>query len=184
MIYFTSDLHFNHKFMAGRRKFGTPENPDVEKMNEAIITAWNTYVTRKDEVYVIGDFAFGPQDKAKKIFYRLNGHKHLIKGNHDAKWMDDWDWASVSQIKVVKWDGQYKAQLCHYPMMTWWNAHKGMWHLHGHTHGNLPKDNNTRIDVGPDATGMVVVSSDWVVEQMSTREYDYVDHHRDGDFEY
>ena len=54
MIWFTSDLHFNHlnilKYEPKSRPF---EN--VAEMNEALIKNWNDRVKPEDTVFVLGD---------------------------------------------------------------------------------------------------------------------------------
>ena len=183
MFYFTSDIHFNHKFMANLRGY-----KDVDVMNADLVEKWNDTIQPKDEVWILGDVAFGPKEKAIPIIKGLHGQKTLIAGNHDAPWLLQAPlWVAVHKgFKSKRWSvevpGQkkfqrYSAFCCHYPMLTWPNAHEGVFHLHGHSHGNLPPDNNTRIDVGIDATGQIAVSTEWVVEEMSKREYDKVDHH-------
>lgn len=186
-IYFTSDIHFNHKFMARLRGFR-----DVPTMNAEIVSKWNDLIEPHDEVWVLGDVAFGPRDEAMALVQQLKGIKTLILGNHDSPWLVKWGgWENVHYYKSKRWnveeeDGpkRYSAFCCHYPMLTWPNAHEGVFHLHGHSHGNLPADNNTRIDVGIDATHQIAVSTDWVVAEMAKREYDKVDHHgnKDGYF--
>ena len=52
MIYFISDTHFGH---ANIVKMCERPYPDVEAMNEALITAWNERVHGDDTVYIIGD---------------------------------------------------------------------------------------------------------------------------------
>ena len=83
-IFFTSDLHFNHKnllHLGQGRPFKT-----IEEHDEAIIQNWNSVVTKSDLVYILGDVSLGcPQEKLIDYFKRLNGAKHLIIGNHDRK---------------------------------------------------------------------------------------------------
>ena len=56
MIYFTSDLHFNHAniIMLCNRPFQS-----VEEMNRVLIENWNNAVNKNDDVYVLGDFIMG-----------------------------------------------------------------------------------------------------------------------------
>lgn len=84
MIWFTSDLHFFHdrilEFHPKRKEiFGNT----VEKAKEAMIQLWNSRVSKKDTVYILGDLAFGEVEDKRKLFQRLNGNKVLILGNHD-----------------------------------------------------------------------------------------------------
>ena len=81
MIYFTSDLHFDHAkaIKLCLRPFAT-----IEEMNQALIDNWNKTVTSKDEVYILGDITLSHNaEKAQNYLLQLNGIKHLVKGNHD-----------------------------------------------------------------------------------------------------
>ena len=51
----------------------------------------------------------------------------------------------MAEIKV---DGQHIV-LLHYGMRVWPRSHHGAIHLYGHSHGNLPGDNQS-VDVGVD----------------------------------
>jgi calcineurin-like phosphoesterase family protein len=85
-VWFTSDTHFNHQAIIDYcgRPFRTPDGHlDVQKMNEALVANWNATVGPNDTVYHLGDFAFGPTPLAARWAARLNGHKVLVKGNHD-----------------------------------------------------------------------------------------------------
>ena len=79
-IFLISDTHFNHKNIIQYcdRPFHT-----VGEMNELIIYNWNKVVGEDDIVYHLGDFALGDRDECISIGQRLNGHKILIRGNHD-----------------------------------------------------------------------------------------------------
>lgn len=171
--WFTADLHFWHRRMATHwRGFAS-----VEEMNDELIARWNATVGRGDDVYVLGDFSFGSRELNAALFRGLNGRrKYLVRGNHDhgsvtrLGWSDQWD------FKRFKLAGQ-TLYLMHYPMLTWPNASRGTWHLHGHSHGNLQAPVSTRLDVGIDATGQIALSFDEVHELMTGRAYDFVDHH-------
>lgn len=172
-LFFTSDLHFGHKFMADLRGFGRER---LDEHDESIIDAWNSVAGTRDEIHVLGDFSFHGAQKTEAIFSRLNGHKYLYLGNHDHKHTMRLGWEFVKDFGRVKHDGQ-SLWCFHYPMLTWPNAHHGTWHLHGHSHGNLQAPSSTRMDVGPDATGRVLTSIEQVREFMADRSYDFVDHH-------
>ena len=75
MKFYTSDTHFNHRAIIdhAKRPFA-----NMEEMNEAMIENWNRVVAPHDDVYHLGDFAFGG---AEAILTRLKGNIHLIRGN-------------------------------------------------------------------------------------------------------
>ena len=86
MIYFTADMHFNHKNII--RHCNRPFE-SVEEMNEVIIARFNAKVKQKDSLYILGDAVWGSADSANKIMKRLNGKKFLIRGNHDYRWVEN-----------------------------------------------------------------------------------------------
>lgn len=80
MIWLTSDTHFFHRNIIS---YCNRPYADVDEMNEGLIANWNAVVAPDDEVFHLGDFAFGAFTKVASIASRLNGNKHLILGNHD-----------------------------------------------------------------------------------------------------
>ena len=55
-IFFTADTHWGHRNIIRycQRPFA-----DVDEMNEALITNWNSTVGKDDIVFHLGDFAMG-----------------------------------------------------------------------------------------------------------------------------
>ena len=139
--YFISDIHFNH---ANVIKYDNRPFANITDHDEANIANWNSVVSDKDDVFYLGDFAFGSEETVAKYWHRLNGRKHFIQGNHDKalyKFCSKADIPLVGykEIKVRDEDLPRKWQdviLCHYPIAEWNKAHHGSWHLYGHTHGN------------------------------------------------
>lgn len=78
-VFFTADTHFgDHRTLnIHRRPFAT-----VGEMDETLIAGWNAAVGPEDVVWHLGDVARRPIDVAA-LLYRLNGTKHLIRGNND-----------------------------------------------------------------------------------------------------
>lgn len=174
-VHFTADTHFRHKFMADLRGFG---RENLDRHDEVLVENWNSVVGPRDTVYFLGDFTFAKATESPGIFKRLNGrHKHLIRGNHDPHHVVNLGWSSVNDLLRTSFDGQ-SIVMCHYPMLTWQNAHHGAWHLHGHSHGNLQGPTSTRMDVGVDCHPQFrPFSLEEVVTTLSARKYDYIDHH-------
>lgn len=145
----TSDTHFFHqkilKFCSAVRRFET-----VDEMNERIISDWNSVVQPEDTVWHLGDFSY----KAKKqqiqgVFDRLNGHKHLIQGNHDHSDTRKLPWDSVKMYHEIE-DGDRYYVLMHYPIEEWNFRTHGSIHLHGHVHTMPPHpDHPSRLTVLP-----------------------------------
>lgn len=146
--YFTSDTHFSHGSIL---RYSARPWTTVEEMDEGLIASWNYYVRKNDLVYFLGDFAFCGKPKQREILKRLNGTKHLIKGNHDASAPGDM-FETVSGLKDIRIneDGvKTKATLCHYAMRVWNCSHYGAWNLHGHSHGTM-RPLGRQLDIGVD----------------------------------
>lgn len=142
MIYYTSDLHLGNNNIIEHEN--RPWN-SVEEMNQALINNWNSRVTDEDTVYVLGDFCFKGATRSIEYLEQLNGHIHLLRGNHDyfynQKSFELWKWNS-DKGNEVHLEGQYKhgmdgkheVILCHYPILYWENMERGSIHLYGHVH--------------------------------------------------
>lgn len=82
MIYVISDTHFNHKniIQYENRPFAS-----ISEMNDTLIKNWNSVIKPEDTVIHLGDIGLGKESSLRCIVPSLNGHKILIKGNHDGK---------------------------------------------------------------------------------------------------
>ena len=140
MIYFTADNHFCHGNIIGscQRPFN-----NMNDMNKEMITRWNSYVTARDEVYILGDFMYrGTGREANEILSRLKGRKYLVKGNHE-KYLEDqtfrpeaFEW--IKDYHVLKYEGM-EFVLFHFPMLSWHKSHRGSIHLYGHVHNSAER---------------------------------------------
>ena len=147
-LFFTADTHFGHAGAIGlfRRPFNS-----VAAMDAAIEANWNRVVSPGDEVWHLGDVARRSGDVAG-LLQRLNGIKHLVRGNNDAPATAEVTaWASVSDYVELTVDGS-SLVLCHYPFRSWDGQHRRSINLHGHSHGKL-KPLPCQYDVGVDARG-------------------------------
>lgn len=131
-IFFTSDEHFDHKNIIAscNRPFLS-----IEEMNITMIKNWNNVVGKNDLVFVLGDFCWTQESRWIKILTQLNGTKILIRGNHDKR-----RYIPENEFYLV-YDGFLNIQIdtqlitiCHYPMLSWYQSHRGAWQLFGHWH--------------------------------------------------
>ena len=100
MIYYIADMHFGHKNVL---RFDNRPFADTELMDEVLIHNWNERVTDEDTVYVLGDAFWKNEESSVKIIQRLNGHKHLIRGNHDrVHGRLRFHWESIEQYSIMK----------------------------------------------------------------------------------
>lgn len=183
MIYFTSDLHFGHKNIinACRRPFHS-----VENMEKLLIMNWNELVTPKDDVWILGDFSFAKKAKTAEIAWKLNGHKKLVRGNHEHEsnafyssiFEEVYDFGKEIKVLHPETNATQRIVLCHYPLKTWNGSHYGSWNLHGHSHGSLKDDGKSlQHDVGVDVNGYYPISLARVAKIMANKTFVPVDHH-------
>lgn len=109
MRYFTSDLHFNHPFVAATRGFikgisdieqlqalrknlsndDFAKLVDIEAYNAKLIKNINSLVGKDDHLYVLGDISTGNTSSFIKALEEIDklyvprSHRHLILGNHE-----------------------------------------------------------------------------------------------------
>lgn len=159
MIWFTADHHFEHTRICelAERPFASLEEHDA-----ALEAAWNEVVRPGDTVWHLGDFSFQRKKlDVAGLLSRLNGVKHLVRGNHDHRQVRKAvGWASVQDDLVLTLPlpdtTPQKLYLRHDPVRDWAGP---AWHLHGHTHGKLGHDLAVgRVDVGVDCWGYRPVS--------------------------
>ena len=136
-LFFTSDTHFGHKNII---KFCNRPFKDTNEMNEALINNWNRVVGPDDTIFHLGDFAFGGSYLWNNMLDRLNGHIHLIIGNHDRKNLRQGysaKFESISPQLQINIDGR-SVYLNHYPFLCYGGSYRGdrdaVWQLFGHVH--------------------------------------------------
>jgi calcineurin-like phosphoesterase family protein len=151
-IWYTADLHFGHENVI---EFCDRPFKTVEEMDTTLLANMRKRVKKGDEIWILGDFAFGPRAKDRFYLSYLFGKipcnkRHLVIGNHDAQPILDLPWTSVNNLVEVR-DGSLKQNntLCHYPMVTWNHSRRGALQLFGHVHGNWMGSRNS-VNVGVD----------------------------------
>lgn len=139
-IWVTSDLHLCHdrQFIYRARGFNS-----VHEMNKTIVENWNSLVEPEDDVYLLGDVMLNDAVEGKRLFEQLNGHIHLIIGNHDTDTkvnllMDCPNLVSFNNIEIVRYKG-CRLYMSHYPTLVGnyddgRSLRRGLLNLCGHTH--------------------------------------------------
>ncbi len=175
MIWFTSDLHFNHdrEFIWKMRGFA-----DVQEMNIAIIERYNSVIQDEDEVYILGDLMLGQDtESGLNLIEQLKGKKTIIRGNHDTdtrvKLYRSRLFIPVFDAKYLKAEG-YHFYLSHYPTFTA-NLEKETLkqctiNLFGHTHqtSNFYNEIPFMYHVGIDSHNCYPVSIEQIISDMRT----------------
>lgn len=76
-VFIISDLHLSHLNMAKKRGFETIEDHDNH-----IIDKWNSVVTSKDTVWILGDITMEKKGPFH-LLDKMKGIKKVVLGNHD-----------------------------------------------------------------------------------------------------
>lgn len=130
--WFISDMHFGHTNII---QYEDRPFTDVAAMNEELIKRWNNTVAKNDIVWCLGDVGLGSKDYIHSIICQLNGHKRLVRGNHD-NWSDqvyrDMGFEYVSKYPVVL---KNFFVLSHEPM-EYMGKCSPFYFIYGHVHGS------------------------------------------------
>lgn len=119
-VWLTSDLHFGHQkeFLYGPRGYDS----NIQMMQD-VVERWNSKVAPEDHVYILGDLIVG--DNEPYAFYmlqRLNGHFHIVLGNHDSDRRKDLYQQLLNPVEIaLAMRFRYKKFHCylsHYPTLT------------------------------------------------------------------
>ena len=183
-IFWVSDTHFSHNNIL---KYCNRPFESVEAMNEALVANWNSVVKPDDHIYHLGDFCFGNVEKWNWCLEpgKLNGHIHLILGNHDPErvfrdgtLIERFD--SIDYQKILLVEG-WTVIMNHFPFQSFSNNfdHKVI-QLFGHIHsgpdgiGNVMLEGKTlqwnQYDVGVDNNNYTPISWAEVKERMKLDE--------------
>lgn len=134
MIFYVADTHFRDEkiFNKCNRPFA-----NLIEYENVLINRWNSKVKNSDTVYVLGDLVLDGCVEALDVFVKLNGHKHLLIGNHDEGLLETIRqkglFETIDFIKVMQ-DGDKKVCVCHYPLMDWIEFNRNGYHVYGHIH--------------------------------------------------
>ena len=125
-----SDTHFYHDNII---KYENRPFKGVHDMNKQLIINWNNKIRKDDKVIHLGDFGLGKTDDLKNILSQLNGHKILIRGNHDRsrQAMLNMGFDEVYDYPII-YKGFYI--LSHEPLYV--DQNMPYVNIHGHIHGN------------------------------------------------
>ena len=143
--WFTSDWHLGHNAAI---EYGQRPFKDTEEMSNQIIKNMFSYTRRGDDLYFLGDLAWGKEwieivlEEATKRKIRFR----WILGNHDMRYANLYknrikvfnkhnSMHEMIEIKLTDKEGKhYPTTLCHYPMFTYNKSHYNAFLLFGHHH--------------------------------------------------
>lgn len=137
-IWFISDSHFSHANILGFKNYdGTNLRTfdSVEAMDEHMVKQWNSVIKPQDKVYHLGDCVINA--KHLPTLGRLNGHKRLVRGNHDiaptSVFMEYFE--EVYGVRVFAKESFVCSHIPLHPDCMRWKVN-----VHGHLHGNKVLD--------------------------------------------
>lgn len=117
---YISDMHFYHNAL--NKQMDCRGFKNHEEMNAYMIEQWNKKVTKKDEVYILGDLSIAKGKATNEIVRQLNGRLYLIQGNHDSflsdKEFDKTRFRWIKPYAEIK-DNHRLVVLSHYPVFCY-----------------------------------------------------------------
>ena len=183
MLYFTSDLHFNHDkdFIYEPRGFRS-----VMESNETLIKNWNSVVRPYDDIYVLGDFFLGIDlDYVINTIKILKGRIHLVRGNHDTDakltlYEKMPNIVEMAYTTPLDFEGRHFL-LTHYPTITANlndTVETAVFNLHGHTHSKdkFYQGRPYMYNVAVDAQNNKPVSINQIMNDIDERIAGYIEY--------
>jgi calcineurin-like phosphoesterase family protein len=162
-------------------------------MNASIVNNINEVVGQDDVLIHLGDFSFGGFNKIEEFRSRIICKEiHLVLGNHDNNIERNKGdiqklFTSVQNYLQLEYTNKttHRFIMCHYPICSWHDMKKGVFHLFGHLH--TPKEGKymtgRSMDVGMDGNDLMPYDIDDIVRKLSGRPISYntlkSDHHLD-----
>jgi calcineurin-like phosphoesterase family protein len=169
-IWFTSDTHFGH---ANIIRYCQRPFVSTDEMDWAIIERWNAVVKPHHKVYHLGDVVINK--KFLPLVKALNGHKRLVRGNHDilpTKAYLDAGFEEILSMRVL--NGML---FTHIPIHPASRGRFGL-NVHGHLHDKVvtkdgiegfPEPDENYLNVSVEHTNYTPVPMDWIMEQAVQR---------------
>ena len=138
-VFYVSDYHFYHELSLKRSR--SNEFGSVGEMNEEIVRRHNLKVGEDDHVYILGDVLVCSAENLRECLentvMRLNGHLHLVAGNHDTSFLGNELFEScfetIDDTLYLEYS-RYRVVLFHYPILFWYKKQRGAYHVYGHVH--------------------------------------------------
>ncbi len=133
--FYIADLHLGHQncLRFDNRPFETIEEHDAE-----LIRRWNSVVSPRDEVWLLGDVSWISPPQTALLLDSLNGTKRLCVGNHDKKLIKNklcaQRFEEITPYKELRLRKGFGVVLCHYPIPCFNKHFSGWYHLYAHVH--------------------------------------------------
>lgn len=139
-VFFISDLHLGCKNILNFSGHLRDGDTSLEH-DHILVTRWNTTVSKRDKVYVLGDVCFD-HDRLP-LLEELKGTKVLIRGNHDDNLHASTWLKYFSDVQgITKYGKEF--WLSHAPIHP--AELRGKRNIHGHVHSNSIRDAYGELD--------------------------------------
>ena len=190
-IFFTSDTHYNHSNICrATTNWKDADNltrdfKSLEMMNSMIVDNINQVVGQDDILIHLGDWSFGGFEKIEEFRNRIVCKNiHLVLGNHDHHILNNKNnirsfFSTVNEymfldLKVPKNRNEflrYSFVCFHYPIASWMDMNKGVFHLHGHCHlpNHLRVAEGRAMDVGVDGNNLEPLELNEIIKILEKR---------------
>lgn len=145
-IWVCSDHHFGHKNILNfKRTDGTPLRvfENVDHMNRTMVERHNEVVNPEDHVYFLGDVAINKY--ALQWVRNMNGHKRLVRGNHDIFKTKDYLSVGFDEIYGVRVWPKHNLIFSHIPLHPASLSSRDWVNVHGHLHANVVMEDNWKL---------------------------------------
>src|SRR3989442_1661068 len=130
-LWFSSDEHLGHARII---EYANRPFANVTEMDEALIQLHNEWVKPSDHWYCLGDISMKRPRLVQHLLTRMNGHKRLIRGNHDIYKTKEYMEAGFEEIYGVR--VLNNIIFTHIPIHPC-SKGKFLLNAHGHLHNNL-----------------------------------------------
>lgn len=130
--FYTADTHFGHKLVLTKMLRGGFVT--IEDHDRMIADNINAVVGAKDELYILGDFAWARHEYSRQ---RIQCRQvFALLGNHDTRGKLEKIFGSCPDTMTRRDFGGTKLPvfMSHYPHAFWPSSHHGAFHLYGHMH--------------------------------------------------
>lgn len=162
-----SDLHLGDKrviLLHDKRPW-----PDSDSHDRDIRLNCAAPAKKNRTLWLLGDIAFRRTHLEEFMKYQRPrwGRIILMRGNHDDKvaWRHrDW-FDEAHEATYVRFTKNVKLYLSHYSLRTWRGSNHGSFHLHGHSHGALPRLGRS-MDIGAPCIGYKPICLTECIEQL------------------
>ena len=129
MDYYIADTHFGHEAILNECR---PQFKTIQEMDKFIIDNINRKMTKKDTLYIIGDFSYRSKRPPLEYLEAIKPKKVLILGNHDEwfkklseeekeKYFINDEKQGYNEYRTKK--NSIELYFCHYPMLDWNGSH-------------------------------------------------------------